>query len=55
MSAEATEKNENIAGINIEDGFVSVSRIVRRGRKKILLTHAGWMEYAPDATGNSGL
>ena len=50
MSAESTEKNENIAGINIGDGFVSVSRIVRRGRKKILLTHAGWMEYAPDAT-----
>ena len=50
MSAESTEKNENIAGINIGDGFVSVSRIIRRGRKKILLTHAGWMEYAPDAT-----
>ncbi len=50
MSAESTEKNENIAGINIGDGFVSVSRVVRRSRKKIVLTHAGWMEYAPDAT-----
>jgi Tfp pilus assembly PilM family ATPase len=42
-------KDENIAGINVGDGFVSASRIVRRGRKKIALTHAGWMEYAPDA------
>jgi len=50
MSAELIEKNENIAGINIGDGFVSVSRIVRRGRKKIMLTHGGWMEYAPDAS-----
>ena len=50
MSAESPEKSENIAGINIGDGFVNVSRIVRRGRKKVLLTHAGWMEYAPDAT-----
>ncbi|MEE9369733.1 MAG: pilus assembly protein PilM [Pontiella sp.] len=41
---------ESIAGINIGDGFVSVSRIVRRGRRKIVLTHAGWMEYAPDAS-----
>ncbi|QBG46120.1 hypothetical protein EGM51_01340 [Verrucomicrobia bacterium S94] len=41
---------ENIAGINIADGVVSVSRIVRRGRHKIALTHGGWMEYAPDAT-----
>jgi Tfp pilus assembly PilM family ATPase len=45
---KATEKNENIAGINVGDGFVSASRIVRRGRRKIALTHAGWMEYAPD-------
>jgi Tfp pilus assembly PilM family ATPase len=44
------EKAESIAGINVGDGFISMSRIVRRGRKKILLTHAGWMEYAPDAT-----
>jgi Tfp pilus assembly PilM family ATPase len=50
MSAESKANNENIAGINIADGIVSVSRMVRRGRKKILLTHAGWMEYAPDAT-----
>ncbi|MCF7818270.1 MAG: pilus assembly protein PilM [Kiritimatiellales bacterium] len=50
MPAESIEKNENVAGINIADGIVSVSRMVRRGRKKILLTHAGWMEYAPDAT-----
>jgi Tfp pilus assembly PilM family ATPase len=41
---------ESIAGINIADGIVSASRIVRRGRHKIMLTHAGWMEYAPDAT-----
>ncbi len=41
---------ENIAGINIADGVVSVARLVRRGRKKIALTHAGWMDYAPDAT-----
>ena len=47
---ESMAKNENIAGINIGDGFVSVARIVRRGRKKIMLTHAGWMEYAPDAS-----
>ncbi len=43
-------KNENIAGINIGDGLVSVARIVRLGRKKILLTHAGWAEYSPDAS-----
>jgi Tfp pilus assembly PilM family ATPase len=43
-------KSENIAGINIGDGVVSVARIVRRGRRKIMLTHGGWMEYAPDAT-----
>lgn len=41
---------ENIAGINIADGVVSAARIVRRGRHKIQLTHAGWMEYAPDAS-----
>ena len=52
MSAESIANNENIAGINIADGIVSVSRIIRRGRKKILLTHAGWAEYAPDATDN---
>jgi len=46
----ASEIKENIAGLNIGDGFVCASRIVRRGRKKIQLTHAGWMEYAPDAT-----
>lgn len=50
MLADSIEKNESIAGLNIGDGFVSASRIVRRGRKKIVLTHAGWMEYAPDAT-----
>ena len=44
------ELKESIAGISIGDGFVSVSRVVRRGRKKIQLTNAGWMEYAPDAT-----
>lgn len=43
-------KNEDIAGINIGDGFVSIARIVRRGRKKILLTHAGWLEYSLDAS-----
>ena len=42
-------KNENLAGIHVADGVVSAARIVRRGRRKILLTHAGWMEYAPDA------
>ncbi len=42
--------NENIAGLNIGDGFVCASRTVRRGRKKIQLTHAGWLEYAPDAS-----
>jgi Tfp pilus assembly PilM family ATPase len=41
--------SENIAGINIADGVVSVAHVVRRGRYKIVLTHAGWMEYAPDA------
>lgn len=40
---------ENIAGINVSDGVVSASRVVRRGRRKIALTHGGWMEYAPDA------
>lgn len=51
MTAVKTrDLKENIAGINIGDGFVSVARIVRRGRKKILLTHAGWMEYASDAS-----
>jgi len=47
MSAEITE---HIAGINIGGGFVSAAKVVRRSRKKISLTHAGWMEYAPDAT-----
>lgn len=46
----SSEIKENIAGINIGDGFVSASRVVRKGRKKIALTHAGWMEYAPDAS-----
>lgn len=46
----AAEIKENIAGLNIGDGFVCASRTVRRGRKKIQLTHAGWMEYAPDAS-----
>ena len=41
---------ENIAGISIADGFVSAARIVRQGRHKIALSHAGWMEYAPDAS-----
>ena len=50
MLAESKVNNENLAGINIADGFVSVSRIVRHHHKKIQLTHAGWMEYAPDAT-----
>lgn len=49
-ATKSIAKNENVAGINIGDGFVSASRIVRRGRKKILLTHAGRMEYAPDAS-----
>ncbi len=44
------EIKESIAGISIGDGFVSASRVIRRGRKKIQLTHAGWMEYAPDAS-----
>lgn len=46
----AAEIKENIAGLNIGDGFVCASRTVRRGRKKIHLTHAGWMEYAPDVS-----
>ena len=51
MSAKkSNDSRENIAGINIADGVVSAARIVRRGRRKIALTHAGWMEYAPDAT-----
>lgn len=48
--AAAESKKENIAGINIADGVVSVARVVRRGRHKIVLTHAGWMDYAPDAS-----
>ena len=31
MEAESIAKNEEIAGINIGDGFVSAARIVRRG------------------------
>lgn len=51
MSAASIEKKrENIAGINIADGVVSVARVVRRGRNKIALTHGGWLEYAPDAS-----
>lgn len=46
----AAEIKENIAGINIADGVISAARLVRKGRKKILLTHAGWTEYAPDAS-----
>lgn len=42
--------NENVAGISIADGVVSCARIVRRGPRKIGLTHAGWAEYAPDAS-----
>jgi Tfp pilus assembly PilM family ATPase len=49
MAMESKVRDENIAGINVGDGFVSASHIVRRGRKKIALTHAGWLEYAPDA------
>ncbi|MDF7824477.1 pilus assembly protein PilM [Pontiellaceae bacterium B12227] len=49
-SAETILERENIAGINIADGVVSAARIVKRGRHKIALTHAGWMEYAPDAS-----
>ncbi len=49
MSAESIEKSENIAGLNIGAGTISASRIVRRGRKKLHLTHAGWMDYASDA------
>lgn len=41
---------ENIAGIHIGDGVVTAARIVRRGRRKLMLTHAGWQEYAPDAS-----
>jgi len=41
---------ESVAGINIADGVVSAARIVRHGRHKIVLTHAGCMEYAPDAS-----
>jgi Tfp pilus assembly PilM family ATPase len=50
VAAEPIKNRENIAGINIADGVVSAARIVRRGRRKIALTHAGWMEYAPDAS-----
>ncbi|MBT8046392.1 MAG: pilus assembly protein PilM [Pontiella sp.] len=50
MAAEFMAQKEKIAGINIADGVVSATHVVRRGRKKIMLTHAGWMEYAPDAT-----
>ena len=46
----AKQMQESIAGINIGDGFVSASRVVRKGRRKIMLTHAGWMEYSPDAS-----
>lgn len=50
MSATNLRDNrENIAGINIADGVVSIARVVRRGRNKIALTHGGWLEYAPDA------
>lgn len=48
--ARSMVKSENIAGINIADGVVSAARVVRRGRHKLALTHAGWMEYAPDAS-----
>jgi Tfp pilus assembly PilM family ATPase len=50
MAAEFIANGENIAGIDIGDGFISVSHMVRRGRKKIHLTHGGWAEYAPDAS-----
>ena len=46
------EKNESIAGINIGDGVISASRLVRRGRKKVQLTHAGWLDFDPDAPDN---
>ncbi len=46
----AAELKENVAGISIGDGFVCASRVVRHGRRKLHLTHAGWMEYAPDAS-----
>ncbi|MCF7849620.1 MAG: pilus assembly protein PilM [Kiritimatiellales bacterium] len=49
-SAESIAVKEDIAGINIGDGFVSVSRIVRRRKGRFLLTHAGWMDYEPDAS-----
>ncbi|MDH3981995.1 MAG: pilus assembly protein PilM [Kiritimatiellaceae bacterium] len=49
-AAELIMSRENIAGINIADGVISAARMVRRGRRKIVLTHAGWTEYAPDAS-----
>lgn len=49
-SLKPRAKHENIAGINIADGVVSAARVVRRNRNKITLTHAGWLEYAPDAS-----
>ncbi len=49
-SAKTIAKSENIAGINIADGVVSTARVVRRGRQKLALTHAGWLQYEPDAS-----
>lgn len=45
----AVAAGEDVAGINIGDGFVSVARVVRRRKGRVLLTHAGWADYAADA------
>lgn len=50
MAAKSIKNREDIAGINIADGVISAAHIVRRGRHKIALTHAGWTEYSPDAS-----
>ncbi len=45
---ERIDGKESLAGVSVADGVVSMVRVVRHGRRKIHLTHAGWMEYAPD-------
>ncbi|HEY5653692.1 MAG TPA: pilus assembly protein PilM [Pontiella sp.] len=36
---------ENVAGISVADGVISMARVVRHGKNKLSLTHAGWTEY----------
>ncbi|MFT5125033.1 MAG: Tfp pilus assembly PilM family ATPase [Verrucomicrobiales bacterium] len=41
---------EDIAGLDMTDRYISVARLVMNGRNRIVLCNAGWVEVDPDAT-----